>query len=79
MDLIDDIQIIEEIEALEGRERSAAVRRPRVLRNRVNFLNILDDLDFKSRFRLTKSAVDVIHTHIKEKISQKTTRYVILI
>lgn len=49
-------------------------RRPRIMRQRRNFLSYYDDVDFRCRFRLTKQAAWMVLELIRSKIQHKTNK-----
>lgn len=51
-------------------------RRQRQFKQRRNYLEELDAIDFKIRFRLNKETVLIILNHINDEIQSRTDRYV---
>ena len=51
-------------------------RRPRVFRERVNYFETMDDLDFLTRFRLRKMTVETLLLQIEQSLQHATERYV---
>lgn len=52
------------------------IRRPKVYKERRNYFDILDDVEFFNRFRLTKQTVENILQQINHSIRLPTNRYV---
>lgn len=50
------------------------IRRPKIFRRRPNYFDELDDLDFFSKFRLSKPTVEMIVDQIEDTISYPTNR-----
>lgn len=50
------------------------IRRPKIYKNRKNYFEIYDELDFFERFRLTKTAVQGILQEIEHMIKLPTNR-----
>ncbi|XP_033218157.1 putative nuclease HARBI1 [Belonocnema kinseyi] len=49
-------------------------RRPRVIKERINYFETLDDLDFIMRFRLSKNSVEELLLEIEHDLQQATQR-----
>jgi len=47
-------------------------RRPRKIRRRPSYFEEFDDIDFHTRFRLSKESVNIVLREIKQRISHKT-------
>lgn len=56
-------------------DRLMSSRRVPVFRNRENYMESLDETDFRTRFRLTKEAVIYVYSLIESEISATTERY----
>ena len=54
-------------------------RRPRIFKERVNFFDNFDDIDFQTRFRLSKVCVRDLLNQIEGVLSHATERYFILV
>ena len=54
-------------------------RRPRIFNERVNFFDNFDDIDFQTRFRLSKVCVRDLLNQIEGVLSHATERYFILV
>lgn len=50
-------------------------RQPRLL-ERINYFEILDDIDFKRRFRISKNSFMMLLERIADEIKPKTNLYV---
>jgi len=50
-------------------------RQPRLM-ERINYLEILDDVDFKRRFRIFKNSFIMLLGRIENEIEHNTNRYV---
>ncbi|XP_047523577.1 putative nuclease HARBI1 [Pieris napi] len=55
-------------------DRITTPRRNPVFQNRTNYMETLDETDFRTRFRLTKGAVMFVYSMIEETISAPTER-----
>lgn len=55
-------------------DRLMAPRSDPVLRDRINYMETLDDADFRTRFRLTKEAVTFVYSLIESAISVTSER-----
>ncbi|CAF4819352.1 unnamed protein product [Pieris macdunnoughi] len=55
-------------------DRITTPRRNPVFQNRTNYMETLDETDFRTRFRLTKEAVMFVYSMIEETISAPTER-----
>jgi len=51
-------------------------RRPRQIKPRVNYIEVLDEVDFKNRFRLSKNNFIMLLEKVENKIRQNTDWYV---
>ena len=54
-----------------------AQRRPRIFKKRVNLFDTFDDIDFHTRFGLTKNSVLEVLNQIEEVLLPTTERYFI--
>jgi len=50
-------------------------RQPRLM-ERINYFEILDDIDFKRRFRISKNSFIMLLERIENEIKHNTNRYV---
>lgn len=55
-------------------DRLMSPRRNPVFRERINYVQSLDDTDFRTRFRLTKEAVMFVYSLIERAISVTSER-----
>ena len=51
-------------------------RRSRILKERVDYFETMDDLDFFTRFRLIKNTVETLLIEIHQSLEHATERYV---
>jgi len=51
-------------------------RRQLRLMERINYFEILDDIDFKRRFRISKNSFIMLLGRIEDEIEHNTNRYV---